>query len=156
MSGYVEDNNNTVFQIFDEFTEFLNCVYYFNESNDKHIRNMALSSMRFHVRAIADFFGDKKHKDDDLIYTDVIDTNEKSSITISEDMRTFINKSTAHITKKRGKLPLDNNGYYNILRQLDWQLKTLLISVKHRLRLNIKAIFNRRMLRYKKTSLIRD
>lgn len=123
MSGYVEDNNNTVFQIFDEFTEFLNCVYYFRESNDKHIRNMALSSMRFHVRAIADFFGDKKHKDDDLIYTDVIDTNEKSSITISEDMRTFINKSTTHITKKRGKLPLDNNGYYNILRQLVLAIK---------------------------------
>ena len=123
MSGYVEDNNNTVFQIFDEFTEFLNCVYYFHESNDKHIRNMALSSMWFHVRAIADFFGDKKHKDDDLIYTDVIDTNEKSSITISEDMRTFINKSTAHITKKRGKLSLDNNGYYNILRQLVLAIK---------------------------------
>ena len=62
MSGYIEDNNNTVFQIFDEFTEFLNCVYYFHESNDKHIRNMALSSMRFHVRAIADFFGDKNIK----------------------------------------------------------------------------------------------
>lgn len=38
-------------------------------------------------------------------------------------MRIFINKSTAHITKKRGKLSLDNNGYYNILRQLVLAIK---------------------------------
>ena len=102
---------------------------------------MALSSMRFHVRAIADFFGDKKHKDDDLIYTDVIDTNEKSSITISEDMRTFINKSTAHITKKRGKLPLDSNGYYNILRQLVLEIKDFIDKCETSLKTEYQSDF---------------
>lgn len=102
---------------------------------------MALSSMRFHVRAIADFFGDKKHKDDDLIYTDVIDTNEKSSITISEDMRTFINKSTAHITKKRGKLSLDNNGYYNILRQLVLAIKDFIDKCETSLKTEYQSDF---------------
>ena len=123
MSEYVEDNNNIVFQVFDEFAEFLNCVYYFHKSDDKFIRNMALSSIRFHVRAIADFFQDVRHKDDDLIYTDILDTKDKLSISISSTMRTFINKSTAHITNKRGNLSFDNKEHFDIIKQLVFTIK---------------------------------
>lgn len=30
MSEYVEDSSNTIFQVFNEFAEFLNCIYFFS------------------------------------------------------------------------------------------------------------------------------
>lgn len=120
MSGYVEDSSNTIFQVFNEFAEFLNCIYYFHTSDNKHIKNMALNSMRSHVRAISDFFlktNDGKYKDD-LRYMDILNTTDDLSISVSSDIRTFINKSTAHISKKRGTLSLDNKEYYDLIKQM--------------------------------------
>lgn len=126
MSVYVEDNNNTAFQIFHEFTEFLDCVYYFHKSDNKHIRNMALSSIRFHAREIADFFKVSKNKCDDLIYTDILDTEDNMSISISSDMRRFINKSTIHITSERGNLPFDNKEFFELIKQLVLKIKAFM------------------------------
>ncbi len=123
MSEYVEDNNNLVFQVYDEFTELLNCIYYFHTSNEKHIKNIALSAMRFHVRAIIDFFKPNRSNKDDLIYTDIIDTTDNLSIQMSENMRIFINKSTAHISKKRGSLSFDNKEYFGLMKQLVMSIK---------------------------------
>lgn len=122
MCKYVEDDNNTVFQVFDEFAGFLDSVYFFHKSGDKHIRNMALRCMRIHVRAIANFFGDRKEKDDDLIYTDIIDANDLS-VEVPEEIRVFINKSTAHITKMRGTLSFDNKEYYELMKRLVMSIK---------------------------------
>lgn len=123
MSGYVEDNNNIVFQAFDEFAGLLNCIYFFHTNSDKHIKNIALSAMRSHVRAIIDFFKLDRSDKDDLIYTDIIDTKDDLSIKMSKDMRTFINKSTAHISKKRGTLSFDNKEYYELMKQLVVSIK---------------------------------
>ncbi len=120
MSEYVEDSSNTIFQVFNEFAEFLNCIYFFHMSDNKHIKNMALNSMRSHVRAISDFFlktNDGKYKDD-LRYVDILNTTDDLSISVSVDIRTFINKSTAHISKKRGTLSFDNKEYYDLVKQM--------------------------------------
>ena len=94
MIKYVEDSDNTIFQVFNEFAEFLDCIYYFHKSRDKHVKNMALNSMRTHARIICDFFQNSKGAyDDDLIYTDIIRTTEDLSISMSKDLRIFINKS---------------------------------------------------------------
>lgn len=125
MSEYVEDSSNTIYQVFNEFAEFLNCIYYFHTSDNKHIKNMALNSMRSHVRAISDFFlntNDGKYIDD-LRYLDILDTSDDLSISVSSDIRTFINKSTAHISKKRGSLSFDNKTYYDLINQMVFTIK---------------------------------
>lgn len=118
MSSYVDDNNNAIFQVFNEFAEFLNCIYFFHASDNKHIKNIALNAMRSHVRAIADFFQPQRKDKDDLIYTDFVNTTENLSINISSDIRTFINKSTAHISRKRGNLTFDNKDFFDLLKSL--------------------------------------
>ena len=123
MSEYVEDNNNIVYQLFEEFIEFLNCVFYFHLCDDKHIKNMALNSMRLHVRTIAGFFRQAGSSEDDLTYTDIIDTTDNLSLNFSDEMRIFINKSTAHISKKRGSLSFDNKEYFDLIKQVVLAIK---------------------------------
>lgn len=79
--------------------------------------------MSSHVQAIIDFFKLDRSDKDDLIYTDIIDTKDNLSIKMSKDMRTFINKSTAYISKKRGTLSFDNKEYYELMKQLVMSIK---------------------------------
>ena len=82
--------------------------------------------MRFHARVITDFFQDNKRENDDLIYTDIINTKDKLFINISSNMRKFINKSTSHISKKRDNISFDNVEYYELIKQLVLNIKNFM------------------------------
>lgn len=118
MSGYVEDNNNAIYQVLNEFAEFLNCIYYFHTIDEKDIKNRVLVSMRLHARTITEFFQNDRKNSDDLIYTDFFDTPHDLSISITSEMKQFLNKSTAHISRKRGNLTFDNKEFFDLLKRL--------------------------------------
>lgn len=118
MNEYVEDINNSIFQVFNELSLFLDCIYYFHTINDKRLKNITLDAMRLHTRAIVEFFGENRKYADDLIYTDLITTNDDLSVSMSANMKEFLNKVTAHISKKRGSISFDNKEYFGLIKEL--------------------------------------
>lgn len=119
MCEYVEDTNNMIFQVYNEFYDFLNSVYYYHVIKIKGMQRLFLDSMRLHARVITEFFSNNKNKgSDDLIYTDLIIIDDDLSVNLSTKMRKFVNKNTAHISKKRGTLPFENNEFIGLLKEL--------------------------------------
>ena len=73
------------------------------------VRHMALDCMYLRARVLSDFFSDTKNKKypDDLIYVDIVNV-KIPTVSIDNDTRDYINKGTAHISLRRGKLSFDN------------------------------------------------
>lgn len=94
-----------------EFHAFLFTLNY--SSENKWVHNALLDSQRLHMRAILFFFShNKKTHSDDLQYFDILDSQYKElEIDYDNVLRDFINKQTAHITKRRGKLNFSEEKY---------------------------------------------
>lgn len=123
MGKYVEDTDNLVFQAFSEFNEYLIAMYLFHTSKDKKICNISLTALRLHSRAIAAFFQKSRKYKDDLLYLDLINTEKDYSIAIPEDVKTYINKTTAHISKKRGKIELSDIVFFEYQKSILFAIK---------------------------------
>ncbi len=102
MEEFLEDYENPIMQVFAEFAAFLYVVKYDCKTN-KMLHNIMLESKKIHIRALCEFFSNSKRNKDDFIYRDFIITDKDLSVPISDELRRFINKSLAHISKKRGK-----------------------------------------------------
>lgn len=110
---YLEDYNNILVQIFCVFSAFLYVTSHDSKQNYTH--NVFVDIQRIYVRALTDFFSLARHRDDDVLYTDIIETDYDLSISCSHELRTFINKQTAHITTKRGNMYFNEDEYKNVI-----------------------------------------
>lgn len=117
MTKFLEDENNPIIQIFAEFATFLYLVE-FDSKGNKMLHNIMLESKKIHIRSLCDFFTDKRSHNDNYIYKDFISSDVDLKITISKEMRDFINKSTAHISKKRGSLEIEKDEFMRMIREL--------------------------------------
>lgn len=55
---------------------------------------------------------------DDLIYRDFLSVEKDLSVEMDDTLRTFINKSTAHLLKKRGQFALQDDDIRQISKDL--------------------------------------
>ena len=110
-SDSIENSNNIILQISAEFHALLFAINY--KSSNKWIHNALLDSQRLHMRTLLFFFSNSnKIYPDDLQYFDIISTKSPDlEIAYDDDLRKFINKQAAHITKSRGKLNFDRKKY---------------------------------------------
>lgn len=122
MGEYTEDSTNVLYHILDEFLLFINSVIFFHVFHDKGMKNVALDTLYIHSRSLSDFFSNMKNNSNDLICKDLIDKDIKF-IGLSKQSRKYINIVTAHISKKRCGTKLDNNVFFddmkNILTAID-------------------------------------
>lgn len=117
MEEFLEDYDNPIMQVFAEFATFLYVVRYDCKTN-KMLHNIMLESKKIHIRALCEFFSNTKEYKDDLIYRDFIITDKDLSVPISDELRRFINKSLAHISKKRGKQEVPKNEFIQVQNNL--------------------------------------
>lgn len=117
MEEFLEDFDNPIMQVFAEFATFLYVVQYDCKTN-KMLHNIMLESKKIHIRALCEFFSNKRKFDDDLIYKDFIISDEDLSVSISSELKQFINKSLAHISKKRGKQEVPKNEFIQLQKDL--------------------------------------
>ena len=147
MSEYIEDCNNPVYQVFNEFSSFINSIIIFHFFSDKMIKNIALDAMRVYIRALVEFFEKKDNaqnesRNDNLFYSDFIDIEEDLSVKISQDVRQCINKETAHLSKKRGTLNFDNNKYNKAIKDVLYAIFKFMESCKTSLKSEYKNNYN--------------
>ena len=117
MCEYIDDNDNMLYHVLFSFFQFLDAVYCFHKYEDKHIKNIALDSMYVHIRGISDFFSSRSCYQDDLKYNDFIDATIETN-ELPEDVREYINKTTAHISKKASKMSLDNQAFFDEIKEI--------------------------------------
>lgn len=110
MAEYLEELDNELGQVFAEFATFLYVTLYDSNSN-KMLHNIFLESRRVHIRTSCDFFFNTKKAryPADLIYRDFLSVEKDLSVEMDDTLRTFINKSTAHLSKKRGQFALQDD-----------------------------------------------
>lgn len=103
---------------------------------------MALDCMYLRARVLSDFFSDTKNKKypDDLIYTDIVNVNIPT-VSIDNDTRDYINKGTAHISLKRGKLLFDNTNFFNVIKDLVIAINSFLDALKNDIKTEFKGKF---------------
>lgn len=147
MSEYIEDCNNPVYQVFNEFSSFINSIIVFHLCTDKMIKNMALDAMRVYFRALVEFFQNQdntqnKHQNDNYFYSDFIDIEEDLSVKISQDVRQCINKGTAHLSKRRGTLNFDNNKYNKAIKDVLYSIVKFKEECKTSLKCEYKNNYN--------------
>jgi hypothetical protein len=84
------------------------------------LHNIFLESRRVHIRTLCDFFSNTKNvkHPDDLIYKDFLMVNTDLSVKMDDKLRAFINKSTAHLTKKRGQFSLKDDDILQVSKDL--------------------------------------
>lgn len=119
MAEYLEELDNELGQVFAEFATFLYVTLYDSKSN-KMLHNILLESRRVHIRTLCDFFSNAKiaKYPDDLIYKDFLSVDTDLSVQMDNTLRDFINKSTAHLTKKRGRFSLKDDDIMQISKDL--------------------------------------
>lgn len=119
MAEYLEELDNELGQVFAEFATFLYVTLYDSNSN-KMLHNIFLESRRVHIRTLCDFFSNTKKAryPDDLIYRDFLSVEKNLSVEMDDTLRTFINKSTAHLPKKRGQFALQDDDIRQISKDL--------------------------------------
>ena len=113
---YLECYDNKVAQLQALFLMFLYTVIY-DSANNQMLHNVFADCRRIYMRAILDFFSNKK-KGDDLNYKDFINTETNFEIQGVGNIRTLTNKQTAHFTKKRGTFRGAENKYADVVKQL--------------------------------------
>lgn len=119
---HLENYDNKVGQVFALFSMFLYTVLY-DSPNDRMLHNIFTDSRRIYMRALMDFFSEKKAYPDDLNYQDFIDTTDSFRIVVaSNNTRDLASKQTAHATKKRGTFVVDDAEHTSITKQLIKQI----------------------------------
>lgn len=112
MPEYLEDFDNELGQVFAEFSMFLYLVTY-DSKDDLMLHNVIMNSQCTCIRTLSEFFTDNRRYTDDIIYSDFLLDNTKCDlcVNLSEKTREFINKSTAHLSKRRGKIKAPQKAY---------------------------------------------
>lgn len=112
MSDCLEDFDNELGQVFAEFSMFLYLVTY-DSKNDPMLHNVIMNSQCTCIRTLSEFFTDKRKDDDDIIYSDFLKKPAKANLVVNfpKEVRVFINKNTAHLSKKRGKKAVPQEAY---------------------------------------------
>lgn len=129
MSRFLEDNDNIFVQVFAEFSIFLYLTL-FDAKVDTMLHNVMFDSKKIHIRTLSAFFSNQGKYPDDLIYTDLLATPRDLHVDVPGNLNTFINKSTAHLSKKRGKISFSDQDFvliserlikaiYDFLKELD-------------------------------------
>lgn len=103
------------------------------------VRHMALDCMYLRARVLSDFFSNNKNKKypDDLIYTDIVNV-KIPTVSIDNDTRDYINKGTAHISLRRGKLSFDNTSFFNVIKNLVIAIHSFLNALKDDIKTEFK------------------
>lgn len=117
MEEFLEDYDNPIMQVFAEFATFLYVVQYDCKTN-KMLHNIMLESKKIHIRSLCEFFSNTKRNKDDFIYRDFIITDKDLSISVSDELRRFIDKSLAHISKKRGRQKFSEDEFIKVQMDL--------------------------------------
>ena len=117
MGEYLEGNDNIFVHIFYEFLTFLYLIQYDCKTN-KMLHNIMLDSKKIRIRALCDFFSEERKKKGDMIYTDFIISDMDLCVALPTNLRTFINKETAHITEMRGKLDVPNDELIETIKSI--------------------------------------
>lgn len=141
MPEYIEEFDNLLGQVFWEFSSFLYLCY--NDfKNNEMLHSILKSSERIHVRSLVCFFSDTKKQSDDLIYLDILKETNPFNIEISKELRVFLNKNTAHLSRKRGKLEYPDDEYIEVKKTL---VKTIYRFIKELDNGNIKPEFQKQL-----------
>lgn len=141
MSEYLENYDNLFVQIFNEFYTFLYVVQYDCKSN-LTLHNVMLDSKKIHIRALCDFFSNQRKQDDDLIYTDFINSQVDLSVQKTTDLKRFINKSTAHISKKRGTLKFPEKDFLDVTKALICRINRYIAELDKNLKREYKVLYD--------------
>lgn len=135
MCWFLENNKNLIVQVFSEFYIFLFLVHY--DCNDnKMLHNALLDSKKIHIRSLCDFFSNSKKKKDDLIYKDFIISDVDLSVSEPVKVRTFINKSTAHISRKRGQMKFPEEEFLVVTKALIRSINSFIREMDYHLNLD--------------------
>lgn len=100
---YLEFFDNELGQVFAEFDTFL-YLSYNDFTKTRILHNILRVSERIYLRSLAKFFSDTDSQSDDLKYKDFLLNFVDLKVEMPDKVRVFINKSSAHLTKKRGKI----------------------------------------------------
>lgn len=105
MTEYLEDCDNLIIQVLAEFSIFIYTLSK-DSQNSRMLHNVIIESRRLHIRVLEDFFSAKRKNKDDIIFSDLIENTNRFTPppALDSNVRTLINKHTAHLSKKRGKL----------------------------------------------------
>ena len=105
-----------IVQVYYEFAVFLFLAQM--DNSNKLMHNIMLESKRIHTRVLTDFFSSTKSRPTDLVYSEIIDPSNSILINLPENIRTFINKSTAHLTWERGKLNITDTEFISVISEI--------------------------------------
>lgn len=100
---YLEYYDNELGQVYAEFNTFLYLSYH-DSHKDRMLHNLYREMERIYIRSLCGFFTKKRQYNDDLIYCDFFDQCPELEIELDKETKDFINKSTAHLSRKRGTL----------------------------------------------------
>ncbi len=106
---YLEYYDNELGQVYAAFNTFLYLSYHDTNKN-KMLHNLYREMERIYFRLLCGFFIEKRQFSDDLIYSDFISKSTEFEINLDDDVRVFINKSTAHLSKSRGRIDYPDEG----------------------------------------------
>ena len=137
MEEFLEDYDNPILQVFAEFATFLYVVRYDCKTN-KMLHNIMLESKKIHIRALCEFFSNTKEYKDDLIYRDFIITDKDLSVPISDELRRFINKSLAHISKKRGRQKFPEGEFIKVQMDLIKSISRFMSEIDRNIKLEYR------------------
>lgn len=116
MSEFLEEADNLLVQVYYEFAVFLFLVQ--RKSADKYLHNIMMDATRIHIRVLADFFSSKRNNPSDLLYSDFLINCPSIQIDLPRHIRHFINQSTAHLTKGRGKNVINDQEFRGIVSSI--------------------------------------
>lgn len=128
MSNYIEDNKSALYHVLYEFETFLSAICIYHKYDDIGIKNIALDSLYLHVRSLSDFFLNSKSGNahpDDTIYSEFI-SYHINDIVLTNNVREYVNKGIAHVTTSRSKLTLDNDAFYDSLKEILFAIKSFM------------------------------
>lgn len=113
LSNFIEDTDNPIIQVLQEFLTFLYLVEHDSKENEM-LHNIFQIVMKLEMRTLLYFFSNERKDEDDYIYTDFIVNAEDLSVELPNNaLRRFINKNTMHLSKKRGKLTVPTTDLTN-------------------------------------------
>ena len=138
MEDYIDDYDNQLAHVFAEFVYFLYVSLYDFKKN-KMLHNIMVDTKRIHIRTLADFFSEEKKDPDDLIYKDFLLASPDLHIEWPKGLKRFINKSTAHLSQKRGRIEMPD-GFVQISKDI---IKSIYRFMEEINRGNIKPEFKK-------------
>ena len=117
MEKYLDNYDNPIAQILNEFLMFLFVIQHDCKSN-KMLHNVLIESQKIHTRALCEFFLEERKYRDDIIYKDLITSKIDLTVSMNNNVRDFINKSSAHISRQRGKIKIPHKEFKDLQKGL--------------------------------------